>query len=714
MPFLEESGRASVDSALGGRGLANIVPVPGTLTPSLEENVTHRFWLCICLAVPVSLFAQNYRIDTIAGIGTFGGDGGAATAALISPGPVAVDANGVVYVSDPGNNRIRRIDNSGSISTLIGRGSGTFRGDYGPSVLAGMTTAYAIALDAAGNLYFTDDGSQRIREVTTGGVVVTIAGNGTCGTPTAGMNASQAPLCDVESVAVDGQGRVFFGSESRVWMVAANGTLVLIAGNGGFDASGDGGPATSAQIGYPGSIAVDASGNVYIADQYNFKIREVTTDKVIHPVVTISNNSATTIELALDTSGALIYVIGTKEVFKVQGSPFTVATLTGDSTADFLAVDRTGALYVSSINDERILKISNGSTAVIAGAYPYGIDPLPSPARNVRLHLNPLLIGLAVDSAGNVYFPELDGNLVQRIDKVTPAGTMTALPAPAKLPTNGDFTVQAVAVGPNSAIYFSTFTQVYRLESNGTVTLIAGAPGFPSAVGDGGPATSARISNPSSLAFDTFGNLYITEPFDSRVRKVTPQGTITTFAGNGHAGNSGDGGPASGALLSTPVDVKTDNNGNVFIGDLTASVVRKVASNGIISTVAGNGTKGFSGDGGPATQATISGAAAIAVDPSGNLFIADHPSAASTISPATDNNRIRMVNTSGIITTVAGPIYGYNGEGIAATTAAMGNPVALAADAQGNIYLNESGTQRIRKLTPVANPVQSKRRACCK
>ncbi len=680
----------------------------------MEANVTRRFWLCVCLIVPVSLSAQNYRIDTVAGIGTFGGDGGAATAALINNGAVAVDANGVVYVSDPGNNRIRRIDNSGTITTLTGRGYGTFRGDYGSSVFAGMTTANVLALDAAGNLYFTDDGNHRIREVTTSGIVLTIAGNGNCGTPAAGVKALQAPLCDVESVAVDGQGRVFFGSESQVWMVAADGTLVLVAGNGGFGGSGDGGPAVSAQIGYPGSLAVDPSGNVYLADQFNFAIREVTTDKVIHTVVTINDSAATTIELAIDPSGTLFYVTGVKQVFKFQGSPVIVATLTGVSTADYLAVDRTGALYVSSITDERVLKISNGSTAVIAGAYPYTLDPLPSPARNVRLHLNPLLIGLAVDSAGNVYFPELAGDLVQRIDKVTPAGTMSALNTPAKLPTGGDFTVQAVAIGPNSTIYFSTFNQVYRLESNGTVTLIAGVPGFSSPLGDGGPATAATITNPSSLAFDTFGNLYITEPFDSRVRKVTPQGTITTFAGTGHSGYSGDGGPASAALLSTPVDVKTDNNGNVFIGDLTASVVRKVNSNGIISTVAGNGTKGFSGDGGPATQAMISGGAAIAVDPSGNLFIADHPSAASTISPATDNNRIRMVNTSGVITTLAGPAYGYNGEGVAATAAAMGNPVALAADAQGNIYVNESGTQRIQKLTPLANPVQNKRHACCK
>ncbi|MEA2416078.1 MAG: trimeric autotransporter adhesin [Thermoanaerobaculia bacterium] len=675
-------------------------------------HVSNRLWSCIFLAIPLSLSAQNYRVDTVAGLGTFGGDGGPATAALLFPGAVAVDANGIIYVSDSGNYRIRRIDNSGTITTLIGRGYGTFRGDYGPAALAGMSSAFSMALDRAGNLYFTDDANQRIREITTTGWVSTVAGNGNCGTTTAGVKATQAPLCDAESVAVDSQGRVFFASEAQVWMIAADGTLVLIAGTGGFDKTGDNGPATAAQIGYPGSLAVDATGNVFIADQFNFAIREVTTDKVIHTVATISTTSSTTVSLALDPSGNLFYVTGTKQVFKlVSGNPVTVATVTGVEDASYIAVDAAGAIYVSSVTNQRLLKIANANSASIAGAYPFGVDPLPDQATHVRLHLNPLLIGLAVDSAGNIYFPELDGNLFQRIDKVTPGGTMTALSAPAKLPTNGDFTVQAVAVGPNSVIYFSTFTQVYRLETNGTVTLIAGAPGFPTAVGDGGPATAAKISNPSSLAFDAIGNLYITEPFDSRVRKVTPGGTISTFAGNGHAGYSGDGGFASNALLSTPVDVKTDSNGNVFIADLTASVVRKVSSNGIITTVAGNGTQGFSGDGGSATQARLSGAAAIAVDPAGNLFIADRPSAASTISPATDNNRIRMVNTAGIISTIAGPQPGYNGEGISSTGAALGGPVALATDAQGNLYVNESSTQRIRKFTKVSGPIPPKRRA---
>jgi sugar lactone lactonase YvrE len=673
--------------------------------------VSLRFWSCVCLAFPISLAAQNYRVDTVAGFGTFGGDGGPATAALLTSGPVAVDANGIVYLSDVGNNRIRRIDNAGTMTTLIGRGYGSFRGDYGPASLAAMSTSFSMALDRSGNLYFTDDSNLRIREITTSGLVFTVAGNGSCGTASAGLKATQAPLCDVESVAVDSQGRVFFASEAQVWMIASDGTLVPIAGTGGFGKTGDGGPATAAQIGYPGSLAVDASGNVYMADAFNSAIREVTPDKVIHTVVTVSDTSSTTVSLALYPFGNLYYVTGTKQIFRLlSGNSAFVASVTGVNNASFIAVDAAGAIYVSSDVNERVLKITNGNAAVIAGAYPYDLDPLPDQATHVRLHMNPLLIGLAVDSSGNVYFPELDGDLTQRIDKVTPSGTMSALNTPAKLPTNGDFTVQAVVAGPGNVIYFSTFTQVYRVESNGTVTLIAGAPGFPTAVGDGGPAVAAKISNPSSLAFDSIGNLYITEPFDNRVRKVTPGGTISTFAGNGHAGYSGDGGLASNAMLSTPVDVKTDSSGNVFIADLTAAVVRKVSPSGIITTVAGNGTQGFSGDGGPATQAALSGAAAIAVDPAGNLFIADRPSAASTISPAADNNSIRMVNTAGIITTIAGPNPGYNGEGIASTGAAVGGPVALATDAQGNLYVNESSTQRIRKFTKVSGPIPAKRR----
>ncbi len=338
------------------------------------------------------------------------------------------------------------------------------------------------------------------------------------------MAATNAPLCDVDAVAVDTQGRVYFGSSGRVWMIGADGSLVLIAGNGGYGNKGDGGLATAAEIGFPGSIVIDASGNLYLADDYNFAIRKVTSDKRISTVTTVTDVNATLIALALDASGTPFYVTGTTQVFKlVQGASVVAATVARPNDASCLAVDPSGALYFCSSNTQRLFRSVNGSADRIAGAYPYDVDGLPASAMSVHLHLNPLLIGLAVDANNNVYFPELDGDLAQRIDKLAPTGILSALNTPALLPTKGAFSVQAIAISPSGGIYFSTFTQVYRAEPNGSVTLIAGAPGFPPDLGDGGLATAARLSNPSGLAFDQNGNLYITEPFDSRVRKVNTQ-----------------------------------------------------------------------------------------------------------------------------------------------------------------------------------------------
>jgi uncharacterized protein (TIGR03437 family) len=651
---------------------------------------------------PVLVTAQDYRITTIAGFGTFGGDGLPATAALIGPGAVAVDANGNLFVSDTLNFRIRKIDRSGAVTTLIGEGYGGFSGDGGPASAAAMSTATDLAVDASGNLYFADDSNHRIREITAGGIVSTVAGNGTCGTAQPGMAAAQAPLCDVESVTVDSQGHLYFSAASQIWMVAADGTLVLIAGTGGTGSTGDGGPASSAQVGLPSSMATDQSGHLYFADLYNFVIREVTADKTIHTLVTVTDPNASGIALALNPSGTLLYATGTSQVFQFsQGVSSVAVAVPSPYEASYLAIDRTGAFYLSSLNRQRLIQIAGGSTTVVAGAYPNNSEPLTRPASAVRLKLNPIDAGIAVDASGNVYFPELDDALSQRIDMVSPTGTISAVNSPAKLPTGGAFTVHAVAVGPSGQLYFSTFTQVYRLESGGGVTLIAGAADLQQPLGDGGPATAAKLSNPAALAFDEGGNLYIAEPFDSRVRKVTPQGTITTFAGTGQAGYSGDGGQAAVARLSSPVDVKCDRAGSVYIADLTAAVVRKVDTNGVITTVAGTGTHGFSGDGGPAAKAQLSGPAAIALDPSGNLFIADRNEAAAVFIPIVDNNRIRMVNSGGNITTLAGGFPGYNGEGIQSTLAAMGGPAALAADAQGNIYVEEAESQRVRMLTPV-------------
>lgn len=236
---------------------------------------------------------------------------------------------------------------------------------------------------------------------------------------------------------------------------------------------------------------------------------------------------------------------------------------------------------------------------------------------------------------------------------------------------------------------FSTYS-IRKVSSAGIITRYAGnnTSGFS---GDGGPATSAQLNSPWGLALDVSGNLYITDAGNRVIRKVSTTGTISTIAGiPGSFGYSGDGGPATSALLGAPAGIAIDAAGNVFFADPGMHVVRKIAVNGIITTVAGTGgTGGFSGDGGTATAAHLHTPWDVCVDASGNLYIADK-----------DNHVIRKVNGSGIITTVAGTagVNGFSGDGSSAVTAKLDNPQSVSVDASGNLYISDYGNNRIRKV----------------
>jgi sugar lactone lactonase YvrE len=205
-------------------------------------------------------------------------------------------------------------------------------------------------------------------------------------------------------------------------------------------------------------------------------------------------------------------------------------------------------------------------------------------------------------------------------------------------------------------------------------------------------AMLAGVYFPTSMAFDSTGNFYITEAYSSRVRKVTPTGTIAIVAGTGIPGFGGDGGPAALAQLRNPFDIVVDSTGNLYIADAGNSRIRKVTTNGVISTVAGNGDPGFSGDGGPAVLAQLSNPRGIALDTSGNIYIAD-----------TGNGRIRKVSSKGEITTIAGiagnPLPGNpSGDGGPATEARIRSPYGLVVDAADNLYFSEMGASRVRKV----------------
>ncbi len=221
-----------------------------------------------------------------------------------------------------------------------------------------------------------------------------------------------------------------------------------------------------------------------------------------------------------------------------------------------------------------------------------------------------------------------------------------------------------------------------------TISTVAGN-GNAGDSGDGGPAASAELDGPRGVTEDMYGNLYIAEYYGQRVRKVTPGGTITTIAGTGNAGYSGDGGPATSAELYGPYRVTVDLQGNVYIPDSGNSRVRKVSPDGTITTVAGNGADGYAGDGGLATDATLNYPEAVAFDSAGNYYIADEGA-----------NVIRKVNTSGIITTAAGTGNpGYAGNGGPATSATLNGPVGVQVDASGNIYISDQQNNVIRKVT---------------
>ncbi|MFA4828189.1 MAG: RHS repeat-associated core domain-containing protein [Thermodesulfovibrionales bacterium] len=303
---------------------------------------------------------------------------------------------------------------------------------------------------------------------------------------------------------------------------------------------------------------------------------------------------------------------------------------------------------------------------------------------------------VVVDNAGNIYIVDTSNN---RIRKVDTSGIITTVAGNGQWGHSGDngFATQAslrtpsgIAVDNAGNIYIAdTYNhRIKKVDASGIITTVAGNGQYGFS-GNGGPATQATLSFPMGVVVDNAGDIYIADTYNNRIRKVDTNGIITTIAGNGYFGFSGDGGSATQTRLTIPHEVAVDSAGNIYIADTYNHRIRKVDTNGIITTIAGNGQGGFSGDGVPATQAMLKNPRRVTVDNAENIYIAD-----------TDNHRIRKVDTSGIITTVAGKgQYGFSGDGGTAIQAMLAYPYGVAVDSADNIYIVDTNNHRIRKVS---------------
>ncbi len=648
--------------AVGGKG-------PG------HKNHASYLFLAGALLLAPSLFAQN-TITTFAGTEyIFAGDGKSALSAPLGlVAGIALDGSGNPVFPDPGNCVVLRLNPNGSVTVLAGNGLQSYSGDGGPATSAALNAPQAVAFDTAGNLYIADTGNNRIRMVTPAGIISTVAGNGLTTFAGDGGPAVQASLSLPEAIAIDSSNIIYIadlieapaGTAGRIRRITPDGTISTLAGTGQPGPSSDG-VAKTVSLGDVEDLAVDAKGNLYLAEYSNNKIRKI------------------------DTNGNLTTVAGTgQQAFAGDGGAATRASLYNPAG---VAVDSSNNIYISDTNNSCIRKVNTqGIISTIAGIP--GQFTFSGDGGNALKASFFGISGLVVDSGGNIYVTDTENNRLRKIQSNgivnTVAGNGTFRFFPDGTPAVNSFLLapHGVSLDGNGNVYIADTSSNYvrKITKAGVISTIAGTGGRDFS-GDGGPASLAGLAAPGNVTADASGNLYIADTDNAVIRKIAPNGTISTVAGNAlvAAGFSGDNGPATQATLYSPLDVISDAAGNLYISDFGNNRVRKVSTNGIISTFVGTGQAGKTGDNGPAAQATLNGPRGLAFDAPGNLYIVDWR-----------NARIRRVSTSGTITTFAGGgARQVTSTPIPATQAALGSPLGITIDGAGNVYFSDATTNVI-------------------
>ena len=573
-----------------------------------------------------------------------------------------------------------------AVSIVAGIGIGGFSGDGGPATQAALNTPQQLTFDSAGNLYIADGGNGRIRKIDAQGVITTaVTGAGI-------------------AVAVGADGSIFTSSGIQIIRVSPDGSRAVIAGGAQPGYTGDGGPAVNALLNGPQAFALDPTGNLFFIDSNNRVVRRIGTNGIIS---TVAGNGQ----------------IGTPVAGPALASPLTVFP----NGPAGLALDKSGNLFVATFSGGLVMIDSKGVLSILNSNFTGGTSvPLGKTVALADASISPSY--LAFDAAGNLDFVDRIANVVYR---TTPGGTVQLLVGYAPgfgLGDNGP----AAAAGlnaPQGLGWLADGSLIIADTSNYRVRRVSPAGVIATILGNGalgnpvpGPALSVPIFPPfqavsdlagnvyvhvsptlridpsgvvsvftnltagggGALALDAQGNLFASTDVQNVVRRISPEGNVAQFAGSGQRSFSGDGGPALSAGLNNPYGLAFCPDGNLYIADQFNNRIRRVDSNGIITTYAGGSGLPFK-DGVPATQSTMS-PRALACDRQGVLYL-------------TDINRVRKITSDGVINTIAGTGQpGFGGDGGSATSALLNGPQGIAVDSAGNIFISDSNNNRIRKI----------------
>ncbi|HXP85997.1 MAG TPA: hypothetical protein VN841_14835 [Bryobacteraceae bacterium] len=669
-------------------------------------------WASVAVNSPGQSGAYPYVLKNFAGSFPLGDGGPAAAALLYTPSAVALDGSGNVFVLDSNNYRIRKVTPDGTITTAVKLQV------YGDDLKVGRD----------GSFYVTSSSSSLVEKIAPGGSspygqITSIAGNGSVGSSGDGIPATTAPLsASLGGIALDSGGNVYFVDGNRVREVTADGVIHTVAGTATAGYNGDNQPAVSAQLNQPWGLAVDSGNNLYIADQFNSRVRKVVNGGITTIAggtlgVPVDGAAAASplgapYGLAVDSSGN-VYITDIGLYWTVRiGADGSLTHVAGNgpeppdsgysdgaATASYLyhpagiAVNGSGTLFIAEEWGDRVRQLSDGNLRTFAGQLHFAGDGGPAAAALLNEPAD-----VALDGKGNTFIAD---NSNYRIREVLTDGTIHTVAGNGIYGTPDDGVqaasaplpdVWAIATDVNGNAFLATTHKVLKVTPTGVVTTVAGTGAFGDA-GDGFPANKAAFEFLTGIAVDASGNIYVADSEANRVRKISAaDGTISAFAGaGGKGGYFGDSGQATYAKLnlyySYAAPLATDSQGSLYIGDYGNYVVRKVDASGVIGTYAGTGAFGQPVDGAQAKSALLSPAAGLAADFAGNLYIVSDLYSA-----------IYRVDTAGLIQRISGGGPAAPADGLPATSTSGFNGAGVKVDGNRDLYVADPSGMLVRKL----------------